>query len=74
MMEQKGVFPTPVGMNRTGILSTLFRGRIPHTRGDEPYDYFIYRLAYRIPHTRGDEPLSKYPSELSSVYSPHPWG
>ena len=34
--EGKGVFPTPVGMNRLFLDGVLKDRRVPHTRGDEP--------------------------------------
>ena len=35
------VFPTGVGMNRTGTFSPLARPCVPHGRGDEPAQYAI---------------------------------
>ena len=31
-----GVFPTPVGMNRTAVFMLIVFISVPHTRGDEP--------------------------------------
>ena len=30
------MFPTPVGMNRSGMLRVISFLRVPHARGDEP--------------------------------------
>ena len=35
------VFPTPVGMNRYGLVVTLAQTGVPHARGDEPGAAFI---------------------------------
>ena len=38
-LSNRSAFPTPVGVNRPRDGQTLPTGRIPHTRGGEPYVY-----------------------------------
>ena len=37
MIDIAQVFPTPVGMNLSDLIIGMWGGRVPHTRGDEPY-------------------------------------
>ena len=47
-------FPTHAGMNRTGMEPEGLLKRVPHTRGDEPWQLQVEtEVAESSPHTRG---------------------
>ena len=47
-MEGARVFPTPVGMNRSGSKSCRNRFCVPHTRGDEPVEKAIQKRGFGV--------------------------
>ena len=52
------MFPTCVGMNRSGNETAYLVIDVPHMRGDEP-EIKMDELYFKphVPHMRGDEPL-----------------
>ena len=43
-----GVFPTPVGMNRTRASTKSHTNSVPHTRGDEPRLLLIFSSLFWV--------------------------
>ena len=68
------MFPTPVGMNRMGIASTIAASSVPHTRGDEPFGIEACAQVGRVPHTRGDEPSALLRRNEHQIVFPTPVG
>src|SRR3990172_842286 len=67
------MFPTRVGMNRSGTTRIRLIINVPHTRGDEPiaFDIFVDRLCVfptRVGTTRGLY-VFKHESELGNAHA-----
>ena len=67
-------FPMYVGMNRTRSGGRSCGCCVPHVRGDEPSDQFLFIDCLRVPHVRGDEPAAAIAWAIAASRSPCTWG
>ena len=68
------VFPTHVGMSRSGTLRGPWGQCSPHPRGDDPYIFHAVDPNIAFPHACGDGPMIDARAQAFQLISPHAWG
>jgi len=61
-------------MNRSPLSMTATEPHVPHRRGDEPQETWVFFNEDNVPHRRGDEPIYLARGGAVRVCSPQAWG